>query len=171
LSGPGIINNSRKINNYLHEGKVSIQIDLFPHLDEGQLNKFILEIFDKNKNKKIKNVLEDIYPGNILETILKENSNLDLSRAVNDIRIEERKEIVKILKCINLTIAGLMGYEKAIVANGGIDPTEIDFKTMNLIQVSNLKITGDLIDISRPSGGYSLQLCWSTGFIAGNTLN
>jgi predicted Rossmann fold flavoprotein len=167
LSGPTILNNSKYINDCLSEGQVDLCLDLFPDLDDRQMDKFLLRVFDENKNKKIKNILNEIYEGNILEIILSSVcANLDLEKQVNDIKKEERKILIQILKNIKIKITGLSGYEKAIIADGGVDCSEINFKDMTLKKISNLAVTGDMIDISRPSGGYSLQLCWTTGFLA-----
>mgnify|MGYP003532954229 FL=1 len=80
---------------------------------------------------------------------------------------DERKRFVYLLKDLRLTVVNLLGEEKAIITSGGVALTEIDFKTMKSKKYSNLFVVGDILDIDRPSGGYSLQLCWTTGFIAG----
>jgi len=172
LSGPTILNLSKNISDWLKEGEVTMQVDLFPSLDESELNKFILEIFENNKNKVVKNVLNDIYAGNILEEIFLEDKMLQniLQKQVNDVRVEERKVIINVLKNLRITITGLMGFDKAIIADGGIEVDEVNFDNMSLKKIPNLFVTGDMLNISRPSGGYSLQLCWTTGFIAGGIL-
>jgi predicted flavoprotein YhiN len=93
---------------------------------------------------------------------------MDTSTKVHSVTKEERKYIVQLLKKLPVTIEGLMGFDRAVVADGGVTLSEIDFKTMRSKKVSNLLVTGDLLHINRPSGGYSLQLCWSTGYVAGN---
>jgi len=171
LSGPTILNNSKLISDWIKEGSVVLSLDLFPNLDEGDLDKNLLSIFDQNKNKILKNVLKEIYPGNILEEIFLDKDNIlnsiSLDREINDIKKEERKLIIKTLKSLTINISGLMGYDKAIIADGGVDLSEIDFTNMSLKKIQNLYVTGDILDIVRPSGGYSLQLCWTTGFVAG----
>jgi len=170
LSGPTILNNSKYISDLLAEGEVVLGIDLFPNLDEKQLTDYLLNIFDNNKNKILKNILNDIYAGNILEEVFSSVvvlSNI-LNKKVNDIRVEERKVIVNLLKNLKVNIIGLMGFDKAIIASGGVDCSEVNFENMSLLKIQNLFITGDMLDITRPSGGYSLQLCWTTGYIAGS---
>jgi predicted Rossmann fold flavoprotein len=180
LSGPTILNNSKYISDWMHEGEVSLSIDLFPEMDEKVLDNYLLNIFDNNKNKIFKNILNDIYTGNILEDIFldekfciennfvkNEKSSNFLNTEVHSISKADRRKLVNIFKNLKINITGLMGYDKAIIADGGIDPNEINWENMSLKRYSNLRVTGDMINISRPSGGYSLQLCWTTGYVAG----
>lgn len=178
LSGPTILNTSKQINEWLQEGEVNMSIDLFPESDEKVMDIFLLNIFDNNKNKLFKNVLNNIYGGNVLETIFRDknfclennfdmNENGFLEKPVHSISKVERRKLVNVLKSIKINITGLMSYEKAIIADGGVNLGEINFENMSLKKVSNLHVTGDLLNITRPSGGYSLQLCWTTGHIAG----
>lgn len=171
LSGPTILNNSKYISDFLHEGSVTISLDLFPDKNEKELDDFLLSVFDRNKNKILKNILNEIYPGNILEEIFPDQSSLlskiSISREVNDIKKEERKMMVKTLKNLIINVDTLMGFDKAIIADGGVDISEIDFESMSLKKIKNLCVTGDMLNISRPSGGYSLQICWTTGYVAG----
>ena len=92
---------------------------------------------------------------------------IDMETKVHSISKEERKYIVHTLKALPCTISGLMGFDRAVVADGGVPCEEVDFKTMRSKKVKNLFVTGDLLHINRPSGGYSLQLCWSSGWVAG----
>ena len=171
ISGPSIINTSKYIGQLLKEGDVTASIDLFKSMDVSELDKYILNVFDKNKKKKLKNVLNDIYPENILEIIFNaNNSQIEkelLDKCVNDINREERRAMTHMLKDLKFNIDGLMGNDKAIVVDGGLDLDNIDMTTMKAKGIDNLQVIGDLLDISRPSGGYSLQLCWTTGYIAG----
>jgi predicted Rossmann fold flavoprotein len=169
LSGPTILNASKEISDWLKEGEVALQLDLFPGLDESQFDKFLLDIFEENKNSVLQNILKKIYPGNLLNDIFTDNlPNLNLEKQVNDVRVSERKNICKVLKNLPITITGLMGFDKAIIADGGVSPTEVDFEDMSLKKNPNLHITGDMLNIARPSGGFSLQLCWTTGYLAAN---
>ena len=92
---------------------------------------------------------------------------IDFETKVHSVTKEQRKIIVHLLKKLPVHITNLMGYDRAVVADGGVVLTEVDMKTMRSKIISNLFITGDLLNINRPSGGYGLQLCWTTGFIAG----
>jgi hypothetical protein len=89
-------------------------------------------------------------------------------KKIHSITREERKMIIRLIKALPLTISGLMGYEWAVVADGGLPVGEVEGKTMRSRRYPNLYVTGDLLHITRPSGGYSLQLCWTTGYVAGS---
>jgi predicted Rossmann fold flavoprotein len=167
LSGPLILNSSGKVSDLLYSGEVKALIDAYPDTDLGALDKKITKIFDENKNKTLKNVLKNIVPDGTAKGISLLFSDVLLDTKVHSIKKEERKKIVQTLKALPVTIEGLMGYDRAVVADGGVVLKEIDMKTMRSKLYDNLFIIGDLLHISRPSGGYSLQLCWTTGFIAG----
>ncbi len=169
LSGPLILNSASQVADLLHSGSVTATIDAFPDTDLGALEKKIISVFDKNKNKMLKNVFGDIAPhGTTLAilSLLKDQINPDTK--VHSVTKEQRKIIVNLLKALPVTITGLMGYDRAVVADGGVALSEIDTKTMRSKKIKNLFITGDLLHINRPSGGYSLQLCWTTGYVAGS---
>jgi len=168
LSGPLILNMSRDIGEALKQGygAITLAIDLFPKMDAGALDQHIQTIFKSEQNKKLKNVLGNIVPST-LAAILPSILALDEEKEVNKISRTERLAIVKFLKSIPITPTRLMGKEKAVVSSGGVVLEEIDFKTMRSRIHENLYFVGDMLDIDRPSGGYSLQLCWTTGFVAG----
>jgi hypothetical protein len=94
--------------------------------------------------------------------------DIDPDKKVHSITVAERKRIVHMLKALPITITGLMGNDRAVAVDGGVVLSEIDTKNMRSKIYENLFVTGDLLHINRPSGGYSLQLCWTTGFIAGS---
>ncbi len=167
LSGPLILNNSSKLQDALLSGVVTGTLDLYPQLNHKEIDQMILDIFEKNKNKKFKNVIDDIARLHSGFLILQKHLPLDFDIPVHSVSKEYRKSMTQLFKKIPLFIRGLEGYEKSVVADGGITLTEVDTKTMRSNKISNLYITGDLLDIRRPSGGYSLQLCWTTGFVAG----
>ncbi len=166
LSGPLILNSAGQVGDLLYSGTVTATIDAFPDTDLGALDERITKNFDANKNKDFKNIFKEIAPTGTAEAILSLFS-FDIAKKVHSITKEERKEIVRLLKALPVTITDLMGYDRAVVADGGVALTEIDLKTMRSKIFSNLFITGDLLHINRPSGGYSLQLAWTTGFVAG----
>lgn len=166
LSGPLILNSAKTVADLLHTGIVTAAIDAFPDTDLGALEKRIINVFDINKNKMLKNVFDQIAPEGTSLAILSLVS-VDPDKKVHSVTKEERKEIVQILKSLPVNISGLMGFDRAVVADGGVSLDEIDTKTMRSKLYNNLYITGDLLHINRPSGGYSLQLCWTTGYVAG----
>lgn len=168
LSGPLILNTAGDVADLLHEGAVTAQIDVHPQDNIGSLDKRITSVFDAQKNKTLKNLWNKIAPigtGHALLPLLK---NINPDTKVHSITREQRRQIVDLLKALPVTITGLMGYDRAVVADGGLLLEEVDTRTMRSKLYSNLYITGDLLHISRPSGGYSLQLCWTTGYVAGS---
>ncbi len=170
LSGPTILNLSKSIGELLSYGEVKIYLDLFPTLDEGTLDETLIKLFQDNNNKQFKNLLSSLLPSALVNIII---SSLSISPETqsNSITREVRKDLVKLLKTFPLSVKGLLDTDKAIITSGGITLTEVNFKTMQSRLYDNLHIVGDLLNIDRPSGGYSLQLCWTTGFVAGNNIS
>ncbi len=166
ISGPTVLNMSKDIGELLKYGDVEMRIDLLPHLDHGMLNTTLQELFKKDDKKKIKNSLDSLIPHRLVEISLG-FARIDGEKNNNSITREERMRLIDSLKGIPLQISGLLGSDKAVVSSGGIDLNEIDFKTMQSKKIHNLYVSGDVLNIDRPSGGYSLQLCWTTGYIAG----
>lgn len=168
LSGPLILNNSKKVSDLLsEEGRCSAFIDAYPDTNEGKLEESIIKIFDANKNKILRTVFKDIAPDGTAKAIEMIDKSIDFDMKVHSVTKEDRKKIVKLLKALPVNITNLMGYERSVVADGGVAVFEIDMKTMCSKKFSNLYITGDLLHLNRNSGGYSLQICWTTGYIAG----
>lgn len=171
LSGPTILHQASAVREWLEEGEVVLELDLYPSTDHGALDRQILTIFNQSPNKQLGNILSDIYPGRLLEMLIISTDLTTLSTPVHSVPKDARKRIVGMLKALPIVITGLMGYDKAVVANGGLELSEIDMRTMCSKVVANLSVTGDLLDIERPSGGYSLQLCWTTGYVAGISMS
>lgn len=167
VSGPLILNAAHRVADLLHEGSVTAFVDCYPDTDHGALEKQILKTFDKNKNKDFRNVLDDIVPPGMDNAIIEFHIVDDVTKKVHSVTKEERKNIVRLLKGMPLNIEGLMGMDRAVISDGGVPLTEIDTKTMRSKICDNLYMTGDLLHVNRPSGGYSLQLCWTTGYVAG----
>ena len=168
LSGPLILNSAGKVGDLLKLGIVTAKIDAYPDTNEAELEKKIIKIFDENKNKMFKNILDEIVPHGTTDAILSLLKGVNSETKVHSVTKETRKNLVALLKGLPLTITGLMGFDRAVIADGGVDLFEIDMKTMKSKIVENLFVIGDLLHINRPSGGFSLQLCWTTGFIAGS---
>ncbi len=168
VSGPLILNSAGKVGDLLESGSVTATIDVYPKLQINKLDAKIIGVFEKNKSKQLKNILKQIVPDGIAPGISMLLEGIDLNGKVNYVTKEQRRKIVDVLKNLPVTITGLMGFERAVVVDGGVALEEIDTKTMRSRIVPNLFIIGDLLHINRPSGGYSLQLCWTTGFVAGS---
>lgn len=167
ISGPTVLNAAGQVSDLLHTGPVQVSIDTMPAKDLGTLDAELLALFEANKNKTLKNVIKDFYPHGTSDVLLARIPSLDPDMKVNGVTKEGRRALVELAKDIRLTVTGLMGFDKAVVADGGVPLTEVDMRTMRSLKVPNLFLTGDLLHITRPSGGYSLQLCWTTGHIAG----
>ena len=168
LSGPLILNAASKVADMLHAGQVTATIDAYPDTDIGALDKKITKVFDANKNKIFKTAFKEIAPEGTAYALLPLLKNIAPDTKVHSVTKEQRRQIVDLLKALPVSITGLMGYDRAVVADGGLSLNEIDTKTMRSKLYDNLYVTGDLLHISRPSGGYSLQLCWTTGYVAGS---
>ncbi len=169
ISGPTVLNISKEVGELLKYGKVVIELDLFPKIDLGALRKQLQELLTTESNKKIKNVLSKLVPAALSSAILK-IADVDGEVFCHSISTESRKRLVVLMKAIPLNVSGLLGADKAIVSSGGVALEEVDFKTMQSRLVPNLYLVGDVLNVDRPSGGYSLQLCWTTGFVVGNNI-
>lgn len=167
ISAPLVLNSSKQVSDLLQRGLVTAEIDMFPDTDKGSLDKRILNLFEQNKNKKVKNILSELLPKKIAEVVHDLARLDDPNKKVNLVSTEERKRLRELMKHLPLTIDGLMGLDRAVIADGGVPLEEIDTKTMRSRTTKNLFIIGDMLHINRPSGGYSLQLCWTTGYVAG----
>lgn len=168
LSGPLILNAAGRVADLLQEGMVTAEIDIAPDLDLGIFEKKITGVFDEHKNKSLRNALKEIVPAGTSAALLEVMPGIDPEKKVHSITKEERRILAKGLKALPVTIEGLMGFDRAVVADGGLPLTEVDTKTMRTLKYENLFVTGDLLHISRPSGGYSLQIAWTTGYVAGS---
>ena len=170
LSGPLVLNSSSKVADLLQEGYVTATIDAYPDTEIGSLDTQITKIFDLHKNKMLKNILKEVVPDGIAPGIALLLDQTILETKVHSIKKEDRRKIVDVLKALPVTITGLMGYDRAVVADGGVSLEEIDTKTMKSKLYPNLSVTGDLLHINRPTGGQSLQLCWTTAYVAGSNI-
>lgn len=166
LSGPTILNMSKRIGELLEAGNVTITINVLAESDEGTIRNKLTTLFHDESNKKIQNALSNILPASLVKQILL-IAEIDPDTPCHSVRVTEKKELSALLFALPLTVTGLLGEDKAIISAGGISLSEIDFRTMESKLMPKLFIVGDMLDIDRPSGGYSLQLCWSTGYVAG----
>lgn len=167
LSGPTILNCAGKVRELLYGGIVTATIDLFPTTDLGILDAQLVALFEDNKNKLLRNTLPLVLPNGTTDVLLSLVPSIDTDIKVHSVTKEQRKALVTLLKHLPVSITGLMGFDRAVVADGGVPLVEVDMRTLRSKKCENLLITGDLLHISRPSGGYSLQLCWTTGYVAG----
>jgi predicted Rossmann fold flavoprotein len=170
ISGPLVLNFSKEIREALQyaqaSDKIELSLDIMPDHDNAALDAKVQDAFRANQNKKLKNALKSLVTPAMTPTILA-LTKLDPEKEINIVSREERLTLIRVLKDMRMTPTGFLGKEKAIVASGGVKLEEVDTKTMRSRLFSNLYLIGDVLDIDRPSGGYSLQLCWTTGWVAG----
>jgi predicted Rossmann fold flavoprotein len=167
ISGPLILNSANEVKKLLKLGSVSCMIDLFPDTEAHLVDRRVLDVFDENKNKIVRTATKKLAPTGMARALAANLPEELLEKKVNVVTQEERRMVVQMLKGLTLTVTGTMGYDWAVVCDGGIALTEVDTRTMVSRLYPNLYVAGDLLHLSRPSGGYSLQLCWTTGWVAG----
>jgi hypothetical protein len=167
ISGPTVLNMSRSVGELLQYGEVTIQLDLVPGLDYAMLKEKLQVLLTEQSNKKIKNTLNKLVPSALVPVVL-EAAGVVGDTFNHSVRHEERIKLIETLKSVPMHVKGLLGTNKAIVSSGGVIPEEINFKTMESRKLPGLFVVGDMLNIDRPSGGYSLQLCWTTGYVAGD---
>lgn len=164
LSGPIILNLSEKINT-----KDELVIDLFPKKNIDELEKKLITLFNKEPKKTVFNVLGGIVPPKLL-AILLNFSNVKKDEICRNISKGERKKIVKNLKNVKFTVIGVLGFEKAMVTKGGISLKEIDSRKMRSKIIDNLYFAGEVIDLNGESGGFNLQMCFTTGYVVAESI-
>jgi len=178
LTGPTILNMSKNIGDLLEYSKnggdkagmeVSVALDFFSGVGLDQMHEMMKKVFDEHINKKIKNLSFKEVPAKIFDLIIKQ-LEIDPEWEINEIKREERIALIEKFKKFEMTVSGLLGFDKAIISSGGLDLNEVDFKTMGSKLYDNLYFAGDILDFDRPSGGFSLQLCWTTGYVAGKSV-
>lgn len=173
VSGPTILSGSAHLLRYknveqlLKEGKILLNIDLKPALSEEKLDLRLLRDFEKEKNKLFKNSLSELLPQKLIEPII-ELSHINPDKKVNEITKVERLKLIKILKKLTIIISGFRPINDAIVTSGGISIKEINPKTMESKIVNGLYFAGEIIDVDAYTGGFNLQIAYSTGYVAGN---
>ncbi len=166
ISGPTIMNMSRTIARE-NMSDISFEIDFSPTHDISELDQMILGNFQKDGNKLLKNCLDDLIPPRLIAVVLK-LAEIDPLAKANAIKKDERKKLLHLLKNFSLSINSLSGFERAYVSSGGVLLSEIEPNKMRSKLIENLYFAGEILDLDGPTGGYNLQLCWSTGYVAGS---
>ncbi len=172
VSGPTILSSSahlvryKNIDEKLKNRKILLKIDLKPALSEEKLNDRILRDFEQLKNKKFKNSLDKLLPQKLIPIVISK-TNINPEKKVNEITKEERKKIIYVLKNFEVEIKGFRPIEEAIITSGGINIKEINPKTMESKLVKGLYFAGEIIDVDSYTGGFNLQIAYSTGYTAG----
>lgn len=169
LSGPIILDMSKNIGLALKQGEVKLEIDYKPSLDFKTLDKRLQNDFIRSNNKLFKNSLDDLLPKKLIPLIIK-LSDINPEKKANAITKDERKKLIHLLKNFELNVKALYGFNKAIVTAGGVSLKELDPQTMQSKIIKNLYLAGEILDLDGPTGGYNLQVCWSTGYLAGQNI-
>ena len=169
VTGPVILSASSKIIKHLKNGNLTLKIDLKPALTEEQLDTRILRDFKENINRDFKNSLDGLLPKKMIEPIIR-YSGIPFDKKVNAITREERRNLVKAFKEFTMTINGIRGYDEAIITHGGVTVKEINPATMESKLIKGLYFAGEMIDVDALTGGYNLQIAWSTGYLAGTSV-
>lgn len=166
VSGPLMLSASSIVGKKLREKELKLVIDLKPALSMEQLEKRVLRDFEENQNRQFKNAVGKLFPAKLIPVMI-ELSGIDEDKKVNIISREERQRFVSLIKNLPVTLTGLRGYNEAIITKGGVKVKEIDPGTMESKLVKGLYFAGEVLDLDAVTGGFNLQIAWSTGYAAG----
>lgn len=166
VSGPVLLSASSYAAKRLKKKSLTLMLDLKPALSEEQLDARILRDFEEAKNKQFKNALGHLFPSKLIPVMI-ERSHISPEKKVNEITREERKGLIRAIKQFTLTLTGLRGYNEAIITQGGVQVKEVNPSTMESKKVPGLYFAGEVLDLDAVTGGFNLQIAWSTGMLAG----
>ena len=166
VTGPVILSASSIVGKKLREHPLTLHIDLKPALTEEQLDKRMLREFEANHTRQFKNAVDSLFPSK-LKPVIVELSGIQEDKKVNEVTKEERLHFVRLIKDFSMTLTGMRGYNEAIITKGGVSVKEIDPGTMESKLVNGLYFAGEVLDLDAVTGGYNLQIAWSTGYLAG----
>lgn len=169
VSGPVLLSASSYVAGELKKEPLTLSIDLKPALSEEQLDARILRDFDELKNRQYKNALIHLLPAKMMPVIV-DRSGICPEKKVHEITREERRRIVQEIKDFRLTLTGLRDYKEAIITQGGISVKEVNPSTMESRLLPGLYLAGELLDVDGVTGGFNLQIAWSTGYLAGSSI-
>ena len=169
VSGPLMLSASSYIAKKVKEKELKLVIDLKPALTFEQLDQRVLRDFEENMNRQFKNAIQKLFPSKLIPVILA-LSTIDSEKKVNLITKEERQEFVRLIKNFTLTIQGLRDFNEAIITQGGIKVKEINPATMESKLIQNLYFVGEVLDLDALTGGFNLQIAWSTAYAAGSNI-
>lgn len=169
VSGPLMLSASSVVNDRLRKKNLSLTIDLKPALSEEQLDARILRDFEENKNRQFKNSVKGLLPAKMIPVVIF-LSGIDPEKKINGITKQERKKLVECIKAFPLTLIGLRGFNEAIITRGGVSVKQVDPSTMESKLVKGLYFAGEILDVDAYTGGFNLQIAWSTGYLAGSSI-
>lgn len=167
LTGPTILNAAARVGDLLYDGPVRAAIDLFPREDEGAVERRFLAALEAAKNQNAVNALAAALPAGAARRLWPVISALPPETKAHSVTRADRKAMARAAKALPCTVTGLLGFDRAVVADGGVPLGEVDTRTFACKKFPNLYLLGDVLDVRRPSGGFSLQLCWTSGAVAG----
>ena len=168
VSGPVLLSASSYAAKKLKKGPLTLVLDLKPALSMEQLDARILRDFEAEKNKQFKNALNHLYPSKLIPVIIR-RSGVEPDKQVNAVTKEERRRLAEVTKHFTLTLTGLRGFNEAIITQGGVTVKEVNPSTMESKKLSGLYFAGEVLDLDAVTGGYNLQIAWSTGVLAGRS--
>ncbi len=168
VSGPLVLSASGRINDYMEQMPLQMEIDLKPALSVEQLDKRILRDFEDNRNRQFKNGVQKLFPSKLIPVIVA-LSGIDPEKKVNEVTKEERQSFAKLMKDFPLTVIQFRGFQEAVITRGGVSVKEINPSTMESRLVSGLYFSGEVLDLDALTGGFNLQVAWSTGCLAGTS--
>ncbi len=168
VSGPVLLSASSYAARYLKKRPLTLAIDLKPALTGEQLDARILRDFEEGKNRQFKHALDRLFPARLIPVMIR-RSGISPEKRVNEITRAERRRLVEETKRFCLTLTGLRGYQEAIITQGGVNVKEINPSTMESKRLSGLYFAGEALDLDAVTGGFNLQIAWSTGMLAGRS--
>ena len=166
VSGPTLLSASSLVIEKLKTKPLRLSINFKPALSKEQLDKRLLREFEENKNKQYKNILGALLPAKLVPVMM-ERSGIDPERKVNEITKEQRETLIELLTDFTVTLTGVRGFNEAIITRGGVNVKEINPSTMESKMIKDLYFAGEVLDVDALTGGYNLQIAWSTGHLAG----
>ena len=170
ISGPVVLTASSFVGDKLEiEKTLDLKLDLKPALTFEQLDKRVLREFDGAKNKQFKNSINSLFPSKLIPVMIR-LSGIEPEKKINEISKEERENFVRLIKELPMTIIGLRGFNEAIITKGGVDIKEINPKTMESKKVKGLYFVGEVLDLNGVTGGFNLQIAWSSAYAAASSI-
>lgn len=166
VSGPTVLSASSYVVDLIRKKELKLILDFKPALDDKTLDSRILRDFEKNINRSFANSLDELFPKSLIPVII-QRTEIDPTKRVNEITKEERKRLVYITKNFDITLTGLRGFNEAIITHGGVDVAEINPHTMESKLIKHLYFAGEMMDVDAVTGGFNLQIAWSSGHLAG----
>lgn len=169
VSGPLLLSASSVVSDYAKKMPLELEIDLKPALTEEQLDKRVLRDFQENQNRQFKNAIQKLFPAKLIPIMIA-LSEISPEKTIHEVTKAERQKFVRLIKKVPLTLSGFRGFSEAIITKGGVKVQEVNPSTMESKLVSGLYFAGELLDLDALTGGFNLQIAWSTGYLAGDSI-